>query len=96
MIREGDLHIDEVATDTSYQGRKLAGALLRFAETVARAGGCRRMSLWSHASVVPMYEKMSYAKTGPTIDCGSEGVYFAMERPLGSSKLALAAWQSAD
>jgi GNAT superfamily N-acetyltransferase len=93
---EGELHIDEVATDIAFQGRGLAGALLRFSETLARAMGCRRMSLWSHESVVQMYEKMSFAKTGPSIDCGDEGMYFAMERALGSSKLALAAWRRAE
>jgi GNAT superfamily N-acetyltransferase len=88
----GDVHIDEVATDKAYTGRKLAGALLRFAETYARATGCVSMSLWSHESVVTMYEKLTYKRTGQTIQCGSDGSYLAMSRPLGSSKVALLRW----
>ena len=93
---EGELHVDEVATDKKHQGQGLAGALLRFAETLARATRCRRMSLWSHEAVIEMYEKMSYVRTGQSIQCGSDGTFVAMDRPLGSSKLALATWRRAE
>jgi len=83
---DGELHVDELACDLDFSGKGIAGALMRYAETLARGTGCARMSLWAHASVVKYYEGQGFRVQNRTIECGADGDYHYMVRGLGSSK----------
>jgi GNAT superfamily N-acetyltransferase len=82
----GVLHVDELATDVKHEKRGLGGALLRYAETLARGSYCTRVTLWAHADVQEFYANLGFIVLGRSISCGADGRFHLMERALGSSK----------
>ncbi|XXX76652.1 GNAT family N-acetyltransferase [Sorangium sp. So ce134] len=94
-IESQDLHVDELATAIGHTKGGNAGALLRYAETIARASGCTQMSLWSHETVVDRYQHWGFSLSEKIISCGIDGFYRLMTKGLGSSKDELARWQKA-
>jgi len=78
-----NLVIDEVALDTSWQGRKLGGVLMRFACTLARHHDCRKVRLYAIDSAVNFYEGFGFKRSpGRTpLQLDSE-TYHPMEKSI--------------
>lgn len=92
-LSQRDLQVDEVGTSKAHVKNGLAGALMRYAETFARAEGCSQLTLWAHDSVIKWYEEdFNFSRVGTVVDCGTEGKYSLMKRQLGSSKEELEIW----
>lgn len=91
-LSANDLHLDEAGTDKSLAGQGLMGAMLRYAETLARAEQCHCMTLWSHEGASATWIKKGFQPKGRTINCGVDGNFTLMERVLGSSKEDMRNW----
>jgi hypoxanthine phosphoribosyltransferase len=76
------LLIDLVASDKKFKGKGLGGALLRWAETLARSKKCAQIELWAVFNQVEWYERCGFKKTNEEhLDLGGEK-YFGMTRDL--------------
>lgn len=82
-IKPGNiLSIDVIASDKSYHGKGIGGALMRYAETIGRAHESRFVELWSIFNQVEFYEKYGFDKTEEVIDTGDGEIYVLMRRAL--------------
>lgn len=75
------LFVDAVAVDSKYQGLKLGGALMRWAEIFARTHNCTGIVLWAIEDRVGWYSDMGYNLAGEELDLGNEK-YKKMSRKL--------------
>jgi len=78
-----EFSIDEVAVDEKFTGQKYGGILMRFADTLARQGGCARVRLNAIEGKVSLYEKFGYRKISgrPPLVLDDE-TYYPMERTV--------------
>jgi GNAT superfamily N-acetyltransferase/pyrimidine operon attenuation protein/uracil phosphoribosyltransferase len=76
------LFVDIIAVDKKYQGKKLAGALMRWAETLGRATKSHTIELWSILGKISLYEGLGFDRTGETLDLGGGESYCRMQRKL--------------
>ncbi len=76
------LFVDVLATDKLFKGKKVGGALMRWAESLARSNKCRSLELWSIANMQEMYAKMGFEQVGESLDLGGGEIYFKMRRRL--------------
>jgi GNAT superfamily N-acetyltransferase len=76
------LFVDIIAVDKQYQGKKLAGALMRWAETLGRATKSQTIELWSIAKMIGMYQGLGFELTGESLDLGGGEHYSKMRRRL--------------
>lgn len=81
-IEQGPLLIDVIANDKSYRGKGIGGALMRFAETMGRAGCCSYIELWAIDEKVQFYERFGFDKSNDLIDTGGSEVYRLMRKRL--------------
>jgi GNAT superfamily N-acetyltransferase len=75
------LLIDVVAADKKYKDKGLGGALLRWAETLARSRRCSALELWAISTQVDWYSRADYKPAGQTLVLGKE-TYQRMTRKL--------------
>jgi GNAT superfamily N-acetyltransferase len=80
LIAEGDsMLLDGVAVDPSHQGRGVGRALLALAEDRAKAGGHRRICLYTNAAMVEnqaLYERIGYVETHRGDEHGFARVFY--------------------
>jgi GNAT superfamily N-acetyltransferase len=79
---QGALLIDVIANDKAYRGKGVGGALMRYAETMGRAGCCTHIELWAIENQVSFYEKFGFDKTNEVIDTGGGERYRLMRKRL--------------
>jgi ribosomal protein S18 acetylase RimI-like enzyme len=73
------LVLENVAVLPTHHGRGVGRALLELAEERATARGCRRIRLFTHATMVEnqaLYERIGYVETHPATDDGSSRVFY--------------------
>lgn len=61
---EGTLRMRQVAVRLSLRGRGIGTRLVRFAEGIAAARGCRHIVLHARKTAVPFYERLGYRAEG--------------------------------
>ena len=80
---EHTLHIDIIANDKGYRGKGIGGALMRYAENIARAQKLKFIELWSISDKIDFYkDKCGFKLLEDTIDAGDGETYNLMRRPL--------------
>ena len=81
FLENGAVKMRQVAVDGAQQRIGIGAALVAFSETVARAGGGRRMVLHARETAVPFYLKLGYAREGDRFE--EVGIpHFAMFKNL--------------
>jgi GNAT superfamily N-acetyltransferase len=78
--------VDVVAVDNGYKGKGIGGALMRWAETLARSYNCSEFELWSinREDVVSKYQKQGFAfvEGQQPIKISSKETYSLMRKPM--------------
>ena len=78
---EDKLLIDVIAADKTYGHQGFGGALMRWAENLARSKCCSSLHLWAISNQVAWYKGIGFEPTGQKLDFGAE-VYHRMARAL--------------
>jgi GNAT superfamily N-acetyltransferase len=79
----GNVTVYEVAVDGAHAGKDLGGALMRWAETVARSSRSGEMDLWAIEKHVGFYEKYGYKEIQDQKVALSDGeTYHRMNKAL--------------
>lgn len=81
------LMIDEIAVDKAYQGCGYGGALLRWAETLARFSNHKLLELWAIENEVGFYRKNEYEVVGSESLTLGEEKYVLMVKRLSARYL---------
>lgn len=78
--------VDVVAVDNACKGKGIGGALMRWAETLARSYNCSEFELWSinRDDVVQKYQKQGFVFVDghPSIKISSRETYALMRKPM--------------
>ena len=73
------LHLENVAVSPEYQKRGIGSGLIEFVEQQARAGGYRRIELYTNAKMtenLELYPRLGYQQFDRRIENGFDRVYF--------------------
>jgi len=62
---EGMVQLRQMVVEPGLQGKGVGAEIVRFAETVARERGFRKLMMHARDPVIPFYEKCGYTIAGP-------------------------------
>ena len=83
FFQRGDhLHLENIAVEPNFQGKKLGYSLINFVETSALEQGLVAVELYTNAKMYEnliLYPRLGYIKTAEYVENGFERVYFRKE-----------------
>lgn len=72
LAHDRELSVEQIGVSSSEQGRGYAGALMRWAETLARLKDCNHIRLWSILGQRDTYAALGYRELAARMDLGAE------------------------